>query len=65
MAKLFAELDVRQHVVVLTIPRRQLRMDWRIELPGVEGCQAFPAGAEFRLQFVAPKVFSMDLRIAG
>ena len=65
MAILDAELDVRQHAVVLTIPRRELRLDWRIELRGVEGCQAFPAGAEFRLLFAAPKVFSMHLRIAG
>lgn len=65
MAKLFAELDVRQHAMVLTIPRRELRMDWRIELRGDEGSQVFPAGAEFRLLFVAPKVFSMHLRIAG
>ena len=64
MAKLFAEWDVRQHAVVLTIPRRELRLDWRIVLRGDEGSQDFPAGAEFRLRFAAPKAFSMHLRIA-
>ena len=37
MARLDASLDAQQRAVVLTIPRRQLRLDWRIELTGDEG----------------------------
>ena len=62
MAILKAKLNVEQRFVVLSNFRRQLRLDWRMEFPDVEGTLSFPAGVELRLPFVSPVEFFLHFR---